>query len=119
MDNCFTQNWYMYMYMYVCSQSHIIFTAITNLIIIQSYVENLLQEWWFAQSVSNYLLSSAAGQGVVIGHTKPLILNIINRIRHLSRATLTSYRPILAVSNIDRSIFACIARSEKSMAKYV
>ena len=44
---------------------------------------------------------------------------IINRIRHLSRATLTPYHPILAVSNIDRSIFAGIARSEKSMAKYV
>ena len=47
------------------------------------------------------------------------IIRISNRIRHLSRATLTPYRPILAVSNIDRSIFAGIARSEKSMAKYV
>ena len=44
---------------------------------------------------------------------------IINRIRHQSRATLISYRPTVAVSNIDRSIFAGIARSEKSMAKYV
>ena len=32
---------------------------------------------------------------------------------------LTPYRPILAVSNIDRLIFPCIARSEKSMAKCV
>ena len=48
-----------------------------------------------------------------------LLYRIINRVRHLSRATLTPYRPILAVSNINRSIFPCIARSEKSMAKCV
>ena len=52
-------------------------------------------------------------------HKKENIKHIINHIRHLSRATLTPYRPILAVSNIDRSIFAGIVRSEKSMAKYV
>ena len=50
-----------------------------------------------------------------------LIRIIINCIRHLSRVSLTPYCPILAISNIDRSIFskACIARSEKSMAKCV
>ena len=32
------------------------------------------------------------------------ILSIINRIRHLSRATLKSYHPILAVRIIERSI---------------
>ena len=32
------------------------------------------------------------------GSTDHILLTIINRIRHLSRATLTSYRPILAVS---------------------
>ena len=32
---------------------------------------------------------------------------------------MPAYRPILAVSNSDRSIFPCIARSEKSMAECV
>ena len=56
---------------------------------------------------------------VYILQTIRLLYHIINHIRHLSRATLTPHRPILAVSNIDRSIFPCIGRSEKSMAKCV
>ena len=44
---------------------------------------------------------------------------IINRIRHLSRATLTPYRPILAVSNIDRSIFILYCMAMRGIPEYI